>query len=102
MTTVRVSWTRDIPPVDHDGQTADLEFATQPLASSGSLLVPKSERYLVIPVRMLRLAGTDRVRLCGRVPWPTYRSLFDCPHPNSKRVKTEYHRRVRSRDRRNR
>ena len=101
MTTVRASWVPALEaPVDRNGQTADLEFTTKPLASSGSLLVPTSERYLVIPVRMLRSSGTNRVRLRGRVPWSSYRLLFGHPHPHSRRVKTEYRRRARSRGRR--
>lgn len=100
MTTVQVSWVPALPaPADLGEQVADLEFTTKPLPESRSLLVPTSERYVAIPVRMLRSAGTNRVRLRGRVPWPSYRLLFDLPHPHSRRVKTEYHRRSRARGR---
>jgi hypothetical protein len=101
MTTLQVSWVPALEaPAARSDQSAALELTTKPLESSGSLLVPTSERYLVIPVRMLRSAGTNRVHLCGRVPWSSYQLLFGRPHPHSRRVKTEYHRRARSRGRR--
>lgn len=100
MTDVQVSFVREMAPsVDCSGQTADLEFTTKPLSSSGQLLIPMQERYLAIPVRMLQPVGTNLVRLRGSVPWPSYRLLFGRPHPHSHKVKTEYHRRSRSRGR---
>jgi hypothetical protein len=99
MTTVRVSW---IPatgePVDLGEAVSDLEFVTGP--ATPIELLSRAQRFLVVSASLLERTGPYTVRLRGRLYWSGYRQIFGRTCPRSSRVKTEYHRRLRSRGRR--
>lgn len=92
----RISWVPEgDEAVDLGDSVSDLEFVTYPNASTE--LLPQAQRFLVVSASLLEWTSRYTVRLRGRLYWSGYRLLFGRTCPRSRRVKTEYHRRLRAR-----
>ena len=102
---VRVCWkpTLDDTWVTITDHVSDVTFTRDRSAPAEIDLLPtKTQRFLVVPARLLEWSGPNTIRLRATLSWFGHRTLFGRTCPRSQRVKSEYRRRLRRRTARRR